>query len=495
MRAVLRTLDGHRRAQEADRARACAPLWLTLDRNLEWWSTGALLRSAPADRVRGLRARLAVLPRPGPAAPDARQLRQAQRPLAAAAQNARLAFMLDELLPLAAARAGGVAWEYYFSFGGGAPPWVSGLAAGHRRAGARARGDAAAPRGRRAADRQARAGASSAGARRPASACRPSTATTTRSTRSRPTCACSTASSSRSSASTTTRGSARTREGTALFQAAEPRGARRGPDLRHRRVVAVLARQRHARVVALLPRPAAGLPHQPVQAHRRRRSTARPPSTSSPTRRVPPELAVQSKHAARRPLRPRALQAVEDLERRRCRSRATAARRRVAAVRRGRLRQADVRLGRPAPRRHVHGAADGARPGRQRRPSGTHDGQGAEAQDEEALARLPRGSDGAPDHPLHGQGRRRQDVRRRRHRPPLRRGRRPHARALDRPGAFARRVAAGARRAPSRPRSATACGPSRCRRRRSSSATGRPRRSGWAACWPSAASSGSPPRS
>src|SRR6185295_6500505 len=45
-------------------------------------------------------------------------------------QNAKLEFMLDELLPLAASRAGGVAWEYYFTFGGGKPPWVSGLAEG-----------------------------------------------------------------------------------------------------------------------------------------------------------------------------------------------------------------------------------------------------------------------------------------------------------------------------------------------------------------------------
>jgi hypothetical protein len=42
----------------------------------------------------------------------------------------RLAFMLDELLALAAERAGGLAWEYYFAFGGGRAPWVSGLAQG-----------------------------------------------------------------------------------------------------------------------------------------------------------------------------------------------------------------------------------------------------------------------------------------------------------------------------------------------------------------------------
>jgi hypothetical protein len=44
--------------------------------------------------------------------------------------NARLDFMTNELLALAADRAGGVAWEYYFTFGGGKPPWVSGLTEG-----------------------------------------------------------------------------------------------------------------------------------------------------------------------------------------------------------------------------------------------------------------------------------------------------------------------------------------------------------------------------
>ena len=38
--------------------------------------------------------------------------------------------LLDELLALRVPRAGGVAWEYYFTFAGGRPPWVSGLAQG-----------------------------------------------------------------------------------------------------------------------------------------------------------------------------------------------------------------------------------------------------------------------------------------------------------------------------------------------------------------------------
>jgi len=36
----------------------------------------------------------------------------------------------DGRRPLASARAGGIGWEYLFKFGGGSPPWVSGLAQG-----------------------------------------------------------------------------------------------------------------------------------------------------------------------------------------------------------------------------------------------------------------------------------------------------------------------------------------------------------------------------
>jgi hypothetical protein len=38
--------------------------------------------------------------------------------------------LLDEMIPLAVSRGGGLAWEYYFRFEGGAPPWVSAMAQG-----------------------------------------------------------------------------------------------------------------------------------------------------------------------------------------------------------------------------------------------------------------------------------------------------------------------------------------------------------------------------
>ena len=52
--------------------------------------------------------------------------------LGRAQDNARLGQLLDELLALAAQRAGGVAWEYYFPFGGGQAAVGLGPRPGHR---------------------------------------------------------------------------------------------------------------------------------------------------------------------------------------------------------------------------------------------------------------------------------------------------------------------------------------------------------------------------
>ena len=47
-----------------------------------------------------------------------------------AGQNSKLRTLLAEVLPLAAERAGGIAWEYQFQFDGGKPPWTSALSQG-----------------------------------------------------------------------------------------------------------------------------------------------------------------------------------------------------------------------------------------------------------------------------------------------------------------------------------------------------------------------------
>jgi hypothetical protein len=45
-------------------------------------------------------------------------------------ENSNLRELLNEVIPLATQRAGGIAWEYLFQFDGGLPPWTSGLSQG-----------------------------------------------------------------------------------------------------------------------------------------------------------------------------------------------------------------------------------------------------------------------------------------------------------------------------------------------------------------------------
>ena len=45
-------------------------------------------------------------------------------------RNGDLRSMADDLVDLAVERNGFLAWEYYFAYGGGSPPWISGMAQG-----------------------------------------------------------------------------------------------------------------------------------------------------------------------------------------------------------------------------------------------------------------------------------------------------------------------------------------------------------------------------
>lgn len=123
---VVRTLQRIARAKRltADRMR---PLFLILDRNRQWWS-----RSGPP----AANARLHFSPSlvvfqyyPG------RGLQL--QPLANFAtlnaywsgrKDSALETLAGELVDLSVSRSGFAAWEYYFHFGGGSPPWVSGMA-------------------------------------------------------------------------------------------------------------------------------------------------------------------------------------------------------------------------------------------------------------------------------------------------------------------------------------------------------------------------------
>ena len=106
-------------------------LFLTLDRNRQWWASGPLLNPGQLvsfsgsqldwEYYQGQGIELQMLASFGKAAwyfnhgrsyyPNGQQL-------------------LSELIPLASERGDGIAWEYYFQFDGGTPPWTSAMSQG-----------------------------------------------------------------------------------------------------------------------------------------------------------------------------------------------------------------------------------------------------------------------------------------------------------------------------------------------------------------------------
>ena len=118
-------------ARGAMRASRLYPLFHTLQRNAEWWSAQPLL--APGQRVTFPGSELVWQYVPGqgiqlhPLANFGKLNAYAKGSERSNAQNTRL---LDELMTVAVPRGGGLAWEYYFTFDGGRPPWVSSLAQG-----------------------------------------------------------------------------------------------------------------------------------------------------------------------------------------------------------------------------------------------------------------------------------------------------------------------------------------------------------------------------
>ena len=128
MRQVLAEVEGIAARRQLTPSRL-HPLWLTIERNLEWWRTGPLLASGRRVEFEGSELVWQYYPGSG------LQLQMLGNfgklnGLWGSRENARLGVMVDELLLLAAERAGGLAWEYYFGLGGGKQPMVSGLAQG-----------------------------------------------------------------------------------------------------------------------------------------------------------------------------------------------------------------------------------------------------------------------------------------------------------------------------------------------------------------------------
>ena len=102
-------------------------VFLTVARNRQWWSTGTLLSNGQRvefagseivwQNYTGQGIHIQVLGTFG----RANGLWQAK-------EDDDLRALLDEMLGLASDRGGVMAWEYLFRFGGGSPPWASGMA-------------------------------------------------------------------------------------------------------------------------------------------------------------------------------------------------------------------------------------------------------------------------------------------------------------------------------------------------------------------------------
>jgi hypothetical protein len=105
------------------------PVFLTLARNTEWWTDGTLIPngrrvSFSGSQViwqyyRGQGVQLQMLANFGRA-----------NALWSSKKRTKLSALMAELVPLASDRGGAPAWEYFFNFGGGAPPWSSAISQG-----------------------------------------------------------------------------------------------------------------------------------------------------------------------------------------------------------------------------------------------------------------------------------------------------------------------------------------------------------------------------
>jgi hypothetical protein len=130
-RAELAYVTGliRRLARERRLAARLRPTFLVLDRNREWWSRSGPPASGARLRFGASRVIFQYFPGKG----------LQFHPLANfgqlngywyAKRDRDLRSLAQDLAGLAVRRSGFLAWEYYFDFDGGSPPWISGMAQG-----------------------------------------------------------------------------------------------------------------------------------------------------------------------------------------------------------------------------------------------------------------------------------------------------------------------------------------------------------------------------
>ena len=104
-------------------------VFLTLERNRQWWTTERLLGADQRVSFTGSKLVWEYYPGQGVEIQWLATFGKANGYFFAK-ETAALEELLKEAIPLATQRAGGIAWEYLFQFDGGTPPWTSGLSQG-----------------------------------------------------------------------------------------------------------------------------------------------------------------------------------------------------------------------------------------------------------------------------------------------------------------------------------------------------------------------------
>jgi len=105
-------------------------LFLTLERNQQWWSSEPLLADSARVSFPGSLLVWEHYAGEGLEIQWLGTFGKANGYYLSGHENANLRQVLAEAIPLATQRAGGIAWEYMFPFDGGQPPWTSGLSQG-----------------------------------------------------------------------------------------------------------------------------------------------------------------------------------------------------------------------------------------------------------------------------------------------------------------------------------------------------------------------------
>jgi hypothetical protein len=105
-------------------------LMLTLESNTQWWSHQPIPAADQHVSVPGSHLVWEYYPGQGIEIQWLATFGEANGYYDNGHENTQLREVLEEAIPLATQRGGGIAWEYFFHFDGGLPPWTSGLSQG-----------------------------------------------------------------------------------------------------------------------------------------------------------------------------------------------------------------------------------------------------------------------------------------------------------------------------------------------------------------------------